>query len=394
MDRCFVVTPPGFESQVEQEIREVWPDLLDSSARAHSLPVPEFERLHGGLEFETDLFAAVQLNFFLKTASRILLRMDEFRVRDFPKLHERLRKIDLRSWIGDADAKVEAAAQGSRLGHETRIEETARKAWGLKDSADAPHRISLRISDDQCVVSLDTSGEHLHRRGILVKRGQAPMRETLAAFCLHKMLTGVSPAESREVTLIDPMCGSGTLLLEAASLWRPSLQRTYAFQSFRRLPKLFQQKNFERNYRLDAGLPFGRFIGRDLDEKVLQAARENSAALLEGEPEMKKAGLAFDFAVEDLMSTKKSERGKPLPTERRWVICNPPYGERLNSPPPQELVNRMIEVWSPERLGVLLPEGQARSLKWSAQSARVVEVPIQNGGIDCRFVVRDFSLKS
>lgn len=384
MDRCFIVTPPGFEAQTEQEIREVWPDLLDSSARPHSLPVPEFERLHGGIEFETDLFAAVQLNFFLKTASRLMLRLEEFRVRDFPKLHERLRKIDLKSWVGDADVRIEAAAQGSRLGHETRIEETARKAWNVKGGDDAPHRVFLRISDDLCVVSLDTSGEHLHRRGILVKRGQAPMRETLAAFCLQKMLTGVSPAESSEITLVDPMCGSGTLLLEAAAMWKPSVQRTYAFQSFRRIPKLFQQKHFERNYRLDADRPFGHYIGRDIDAKVLQAAEENADGLLSAEPTLAKEKI-FNFAVEDLMKSNENPAAG-----RRWVVCNPPYGERLASPPAQQLVDRMIQRWAPERLGVLLPEGQARSLRWPANSERVAEVPISNGGLDCRFVVRSF----
>lgn len=379
MDRFFVVTPPGFEREAEQELREIWPDLLSPAARPHALPLPEVRRLKGGLELETELFAAVQLNFFLKTASRILWRLDSFRVRDFPKLHERLRRVDVARILGPGNFAVKAAASSSRLGHEGRIEETARSAWKWKDSKDEP-AVYLRFEDDVCVVSLDTSGEHLHRRGVNLQRGEAPMRETLAAFCLRHLIQNEPPASLRGVRLVDPMCGSGTLLTEAAGLWGGSFRRSYRFQSFRGLPKLFQQPGFARNYRELPPSPFARLSGYDRDEKVLAAAADNGARAMMDHP-----GASLDFHRQDLL------KASPQPgDDRLWVVSNPPYGERLGVGSAQELLENILRAWRPERLGILWTEEQLRHLRWPETSRRLAEIPVKNGGIEGKFVIRAF----
>ncbi|HRO68672.1 MAG TPA: RNA methyltransferase, partial [Pseudobdellovibrionaceae bacterium] len=269
---CFVSTPLGFESEAEREIKEAWPELLDASGRPHSAVLPEGEWTKGGIEYALDPFTAVQLNFFLKTANRILIRLDRFKVRDFPKLHERLRKIDLKSWIGSAPIRFEVSASKSRLGHEGRIRETAAKAWNVPES-DEGVRVFIRIQDDLCDVSLDSSGEHLHKRGVHVLRGEAPLRENIAAFCLRRLIGESAPGELSQITLIDPMCGSGTFLSEAATLWSPLFRRRFSFQDFGRLPKLFKQPQFAANYRMTPEIPFRRFVGFDVDTKMVDVSR-------------------------------------------------------------------------------------------------------------------------
>lgn len=370
--RCFIVTPPGFESEAAQEIAEIWGSLLDPSAKPHDLPWPEIETINGGLELDLEPFTAVQLNFFLKTPSRILLRLDEFRVRDFPKLHEKLRRFDLRSWIGEGDVQVEVAARSSRLGHEGRIRETAAAAWNLKLPSESSRRVYLRVSDDVCTVSLDTSGEHLHRRGLHLLRGAAPLRETLAAFCLRQLRQGATAGETAKITLIDPMCGSGTLLSEAANLWRGNFDRPYSFQTFGKIPKLFRQPQFAANYRETPLSPFKELVGFDIDEKMVEISVKNTESLIQ-KPRIE---------VADLLDGKKTEHAGST----TWVICNPPYGERLEAPPIKAMVNAITSKWHPERLGLLVPEKAARSVRADGMTL-LSETEVKNGGLPCRFIV-------
>lgn len=383
MEQFFIVTPPGFEAETEREIAEVWPDLLSAAATPHDLPMPKFETVLGGLQFECEPFAALQLNFFLKTPSRILWRLAEFKVRDFPKLHGRLQKIDVAARLGSKKFNVKADAQKSRLGHEKRIEETARKAWGLEDSGGEDPAIYLRIDDDLCTVSLETSGEHLHRRGWNQARGPAPVRETLASFCLRQMIRGVPPATLQRIHLVDPMCGSGTLLTEAGALFSGQFLRDFRFQQFKGLPKLFQQASFAKNYRTLPAAPFASLRGFDIDTKVLEAAKLN-------QERWQKAGVfpALTFQQQDLFSSEnKTENRHPT-----WLVCNPPYNERLPGLSPQKTLEQMIIKWQPERIGVLWSEDIARTLRWPSDYVRVSETPVRNGGLEARFSV--FQLKS
>ncbi|MBX2986896.1 MAG: RNA methyltransferase [Bdellovibrionaceae bacterium] len=388
MDRCFIVVPPGFEEDAERELREIWPDLLDSAARPHAEALPEIRRERGGLEFETDLFTAVQLNFFLKSASRVLYRLAEFRARDFPKLHERLRRLDVKAWVGEGPVRVEAAAAKSRLGHEKRVVETALKAWGLREDPAAEAGLYLRLDNDLCTVSLDTTGEHLHRRGVSRLRGEAPLRETLAAFCLGRMIGDTPAADVAKVDLIDPMCGSGTFLSEAMTLWSGNFRRSYAFQSYRRLPKLFRQENFAANYRLTTLPPFRFLHGRDVDAGMVAISASNlerARALL---PASQADLLSLDLGVEDLYAAAAPA---DLPGDERWVICNPPYGERLKAPPVEDLHQALLRRWKPRRLGLLIPEHQARVLLKRSGKGLIADAAVKNGGIDCRFLVWDLS---
>jgi putative N6-adenine-specific DNA methylase len=128
MNKFFVSTPLGFENTALTEMKEVWPYLLGKDAKTHALPFPEIEVHQGGLEFETDLFAALQLNFFLKTANRVLLRMTSFRTKDLPKFYQKFKSLPWKEYLPHGHVEWEVAAQKSRLNNEKRLQESAEKA--------------------------------------------------------------------------------------------------------------------------------------------------------------------------------------------------------------------------------------------------------------------------
>lgn len=384
LEKFFIITPPGFETETRRELEEVWPFLLDASSRPQADALPELTISEGGIEFEAEFAVGLQLNFFLKTASRILMRLDEFRVRDFPKLHERLKKLNLDSWLPPGPLDLRISARASRLGHEKRILETAVSAWKRKvaeKDADA-FRVHIRLDDDLCTVSLDSTGEHLHRRGKAGEVGEAPLRETLAAFLVRRLIAEEPPAVLREITLVDPMAGSGHLVSEAAALWSGGFERPYSFQQWKRGPKLFKQAGFAGNYRLVAKQPFGGIAAADVDPKMVQVLKRNLGRGLFGDQ--------ADVQAADLFA------GEVVNSQevRTWLVTNPPYGLRLAAPPPQKILDRLLEKYRPERIGILLPEDQSRSLRWPDEYVRVNESPVKNGGLPCRFTVRERRVSS
>lgn len=370
MNSFFVVTPLGFEERVSEEIERAWPFLLSKEGRPHSAPCPEIERHRGGLEFKAEAFAGIQLNFFLKSANRILLRIDQFKARDFPKLHDRLKRLDLSAWLPEGPLRLEVSASKSRLAHEGRILQTALQAWNREEGSEGSLRVYLRIFEDTCDVSLDTSGEHLHRRGLQTLRGDAPLRENIAAFCLKELMGKTSEQEISQISLVDPVCGSGTFLIEAAHLWTPNFSRSYAFQKFRKLPKLFQQKEFAKNYRLPESPRFQNLIGFDLDPKMVQVAAKNAGELP-----------GFRCEVGDVFQSKRP----PSMTGPVWMILNPPYGERLQELRMDNLLRSLEASWKPQKIGILMTEAMRARLKNRPQK----EIRLLNGGLACVFCVWD-----
>jgi len=104
--------------------------------------------------------------------------------------------------------------------------------------------IYIRVEDDNCTISLDTTGEHLHKRGWSILKGEAPLRETISAYLLKETIGDASAAELSQVVLCDPMMGSGTILTEARSLWQGQFQRDFAFKHWKKVPKLLLSPSF------------------------------------------------------------------------------------------------------------------------------------------------------
>jgi putative N6-adenine-specific DNA methylase len=375
---------------LSQELQELWPWLLDLDGRPHGYALGEMRLEPGGLEIEAPLHLGLQLNFVLKTAHRVLLRLASFKVRDFPKLFQRAQKIDWGAWIpADSQSHValEVAASGSRLNNEKRIIETLSSAWKLKPvpKNQAKDKIFVRMFEDQVTISLDTTGEHLHFRGDSKKIGEAPLRETLAAFCLQRLIADKTFSDLQHVTLIDPMMGSGTFLQEAALLREP-LHRPFPFQRWKGIPKALSLDEFQRPWRHDQPL-WHKLMGFDLVPEMVSLAQEN----------FKNAGASDTVPVElaalDLFA-KAATSVAASPGGLVWCVLNPPYGERIKAThSPKEIMEAMVRRWRPERIGVLWSQAQGQQvssgeLRFPQGAMRKIGAfDLQNGGLQVQFQV-------
>lgn len=318
----FVVVTPGFESLAQKEI-----NFWRQTPSFASIGEPLRER--GGLSFRAPLVAGCHLNRVVKIPTRILLRLTAFGCRDFPKLFKKTAGFPWCDWV-DGAADFQASTHKSRLFIKKRIEETCRDgfkkalkaraetigAGAGRESASGPQQILVRFDDDVCTFSLDTSGELLHKRGTKVLSSEAPLRETIAAAMLMWM-SSEGPAPRGAVTLIDPMVGSGTFAIEASHLERPLANRAFSFERF---PIYRAQIAVAPLPALEARISpvrFDEFIGFDIDRKAAETTKQNWRDL--GETRV------FDIHVQDVFDSK------PLPASEgeRWLIANPPYGERL-----------------------------------------------------------------
>jgi putative N6-adenine-specific DNA methylase len=376
----FVSTGLDMEQGTADEIREIWPWLLDLDGRPHAEPLPEFKMQTGGIEFQAPLHLGLELNFLLKTAHRVLLRLAEFKVRDFPKLFQRAQKIPWQDWINDNGIFLEVSASQSRLNNEKRVAETLCDAWKLKPVGKdkAQQRIFVRVHDDQVTVSLDTTGEHLHFRGMKKMIGEAPVRETLAAHCLQRLIGEKCWAELSKVTLIDPMVGSGTFLLEALTMSQPAA-REFSFQGWKKCPKALMLPEFQRPWMDNKNfMLWHKLLGFDQDPKMIDIARNNLKFI---DPSFQP-----ELGVRDIFSEKASD----IPQAGiRWLILNPPYGERIEwKHSPQELLEALEKTFSPDRIGILWSQNQAlRAPKRLKTLQQMASYPLQNGGLRVQFQV-------
>jgi putative N6-adenine-specific DNA methylase len=208
----FAVTAPGLESICLEELK------------AYKLPVESASILPGGVEFRGRLVVCYQTNLYLRTASRILMRIDQFKATNFNQITNKAAQIPWELYLpSNSLLQVNVSAQHCRLFHTDAIGERILRAISGHRHQLSPgpipagsflQTIYIRGVDDRFTVSIDSSGDHLHRRGIKQHPGKAPLRETTAAAAL--MMAGYHGQKP----LLDPMCGTGTFSLEAAMIAR------------------------------------------------------------------------------------------------------------------------------------------------------------------------------
>lgn len=306
----FTPCAPGFEDVLEVEIRALPDVTIESTER-------------GGVSFSGPLDTVYHANLRLRTARRVLLRLDDFLAQSYPTLFNRIGRLPWEHYLGfNKTYSLRVNAKASRVHHHRNIAETVRSGvlkalepHGLKPDldAEAPLEFHVRLYRDRCTVSLNTSGEHLHKRGYRSHVTEAPMRETLAASCLMSL-------EQRDFGLVlDPMCGSGTLLIEAALLARniaPGLHRSFAFEA---MPS-FQQSKWSR-FKLEAASEQTAsptyFLGNDLDPAAILSAKDNA--------ERAQVMTCIDFQTGPAETLTVPTKGRSL------LVSNVPYGKRLGS---------------------------------------------------------------
>lgn len=378
MPHFYVVTPLGLEAIVERELRAWLPSF--GIAAEHAIV-----RSKGGLTVELPLTVGFALNRVLKTPSRILLRLADFGCRDFPKLFRKVRGLEWDQWLanGMAEPEFQASTHNSRLRIKRRIEETcadAVRSW-QKNRAAADARVPgptilVRFVDDICTISLDTSGEHLHKRGVRVDTPLAPIRENLAAAALLALFADEARATDGTLTLLDPMCGSATFLLEAMTLGALVPERTFAYESFPCVREgivvpLAPTRPPDETPRLQHA------IGWDNSADAVRAARAN---LLRGGLDKKTS-----IVERDIFST--ASVGEASDSRHTVVICNPPYGERLRIDVPfrvyySQLFAAVEEQIRPLRAAFILPaKARFETFSLPALWHRVGYIPFDNGGL-------------
>lgn len=364
-EQVFAVAPPGLEPALEAEAA-----VLGLSPR----------RVEGGVELEGPAGLHQEANLRLRTASRVLLRLGRFRAPDVGALTRGLAAMDLaRVWNGKDTPKLSVTAHGSRVPGNA-VPTAAARAWGLSGIEHAGAldeegteglTFLVRLDGPECTVSADTSGEPLHRRGYRQEIGRAPLRETLAAGIL--LLAGYDGTEP----LVDPMCGSGTFLIEGAwmSMRRaPGLERRFAFEQF---PQFSPAAWAERQARTRAEVlqaPRASLHGFDINAGALGTARRNA----------RRAGLTLALERRDVKTLQAPVAGPGL------VVANPPYGKRVGEGGElPELyralgatLRRSFQGW---RAALLVPEEDGLIRELGLRDAKSLRV--RNGGLRCRLLL-------
>lgn len=308
---CFVQAAPGLEDLLRTELLQ--------------LGFEPGEAVAGGVPVQLDAAGMMLCNLELRTASRVLLRLGNFPAGSREMLYDRARRLPWEVHLGASGtyrlhlvSSRSALQAGDELA-QVMIDAIHRHMRELGaearfDDASATE-IHVRLLNDHATISLNTGGEHLHRRGFRRHIGAAPLRETVAAAVVLSAFDGHD-------TVVDPFCGAGTLLLEAADIssgLAPGRQRRFAFEQagwFR--PGLWREVQRQSAARQqDSGDVL--LLGLDADESALEAAARNLRRAGHGSVELRNAdSTSFDWAS--------------VPGERRLLIANLPFGKRLGSP--------------------------------------------------------------
>ena len=325
--RAFALCAIGLEKVLANELARIG---LSVSSRSP-----------GRVFFETDVAGLFRANLCLRTAERVLIEAARFPAPDFDALFEGVRSVRWEDYFAEEDRLVieRVRIRDSQLSAQTSVQsvvhkavyERLGKAYGLQRLPETGREGSARVylEGDECLIGLDTSGEALHKRGYRRSTVEAPLKETLAAGCL--LLSGWN----RRIPLLDPFCGSGTILIEAALFAldiAPGLGRSFALED---LPLAdaaafkAEREAAKARVRSDEELSLA---GSDLDESALAAAKANA----------ERAGVGAHIA----WKRGKAEDAQPS-APSGYLLCNPPYGNRLGSEEEAEALYR--------RLGELAP---------------------------------------
>lgn len=334
---------------------------------------------HRMVSFTGDKAMMYRANFCLRTAVRILMPIKHFKAKDPDEVYAAVRAID---WSKYLDTNTTFAVDSVVFSTEFRHSKFV--AYKVKDAivdyfrdttGERPNiritnpdvKLNIHIADEDCTLSLDSSGESLHQRGYRVASVEAPINEVLAAGLI--LLTGWKA----DCDFIDPFCGSGTFLIEAALIARniyPGVfRKEFGFEKWKDfdrdlLDEIYNDDSKEREFD-------HRIYGYDINYPAIEAATKN----------VKSAG------VSDLIVLKQQDFRKfTRPANKSIIITNPPYGERLTPPDLLNLYQSIGKVFKHEFSG-----GEA----WVISSKQELfeniglraslKIQVLNGSLDCDF---------
>ncbi len=369
--KAIAVFPPGLEAEGAQELEE--------------LGAISVKALRRSAVFEADLACFYRLHLSARLPFRLLREMARFRCDGSDSLYLGVQSsLDWERWLHPSMSfrvDVSGRCPGLTHSHFTSLQvknalvDLQRKLWGERsdiDLKDPDFCLHLHLmSNGSCVLSFDGSGGSLHRRGYRAAMGVAPLKENLAAGLIR--LT----RWQRGMPLVDPMCGSGTLLIEAASIalgLSPALNRSFLLEGWADFDrKLWEEEKVRAQQKeiLDDYLPL--IIGCEQDLEIANQAKKN----------ISEAGL------EKVIKIQTSHfRELLLPDQQGVIVCNPPYGKRIGMN--QDLENLY------EELGSFIKRNASGWQFWMlsgdpklSRSLRMKsnrKIQVSNGGIDCRWL--------
>ncbi len=345
------------------------------------LGAKNIEKHNRAVSFTGDKGFMYKANLCLRTALRILVPISTFKVKNEEDLYNKVKEIDWEKHMSVHDTLAVDCALNSELFKHSQflsqktkdaIVDQFRDKHGKRPSVDLEHpslRISLFVYKDTCIVSLDSSGESLHKRGYRDKTNLAPLNEVLAAGMI--MLSGWEP----HLSFVDPMCGSGTLLIEAALIAAnipPGYYREeFGFERWKDFDKELWDTIVDgclgRISSRDA-----RILGTDISRNVARKAYEN-------------VHLA---KVEDTVVVKTSGfTDLEAPAEKGTLILNPPYGERMDSEDINALYKSIGDTlkknWKGYDAWIITSNMEAVKHIGLRPSRKIM---LYNGPLECRFL--------
>lgn len=261
-------------------------------------------------------------NYWLRVADRVLVKIGEFKAFSFDELFEKTKALPWDEWIPeDGNFVVEGKSISSKLFSISDSQRIVEKAiveklktkydvdWFSKSGA--KYTVEVSLLKDVATLTIDTSGEGLHKRGYRYRAGDAPIKETLAAAMI------LLSYWNKDRTLFDPFCGSGTIPIEAAMIGRniaPGLDRKFAAEEWDMVPEQYWKDARKQAFAaIDNDVKLD-ILGCDIDKRSILRARDNAANL----------GLE-----DDIQFFMKDMRDVDLIDNYGVVITNPPYGERI-----------------------------------------------------------------
>lgn len=350
-------------------------ELLQLGAR-------DIEELNRAVKFSGDLGFLYKANLCLRTALRILMPLRTFKVRNEQQLYDNIQKINWSEYLGiDKTFVINATANSDNFTHshyvslkvKDAIVDQFRERYGKRPSIDKERpdiRIQVHISDLDCTVSLDSSGESLHKRGYRIETNNAPINEVLAAG-----LVLLSDWDQNS-DFIDPMCGSGTIVSEAAMIARgiPANihRKEFAFQRWMEYDEELFDVIVDSSLNKERGFD-GRILGSDKAFSAFKKSERNIEHAL----------------LEDFIKLEKKDffgSSKPEDSKRGVLIFNPPYGERQEKDLEEFYKN----------IGDTLKHGYPGYSAWvitsSMEALKFVglrtsrKIKLFNGPLECRYV--------
>jgi putative N6-adenine-specific DNA methylase len=349
------------------------------AAELQALGFDAVEKGRAGCHFRTDWVGVLRANLYSRLATRILVQVSQGAVQTEDDILELARETEWERWFGaEQTLRVDTSAlrspmqslQYCNLRAKDGICDRLREREGERPNIDTVRpdaRVHLFLDARQATLYLDASGESLFKRGWRLDKGEAPLRENLAAGLLA--LSGWNPDEP----LLDPFCGSGTILIEAAWIALgvpPGIWRPFGFERLRNHDaRLWQDLKADARSRIATQLE-QPLVGCDINPDAIRAARANA----------ERAHLTADAVRFELGDA----RSYPAPAPSGWIVTNPPYGERLHEEGPalwQDWARQLKQHFSAWQVNIISSDlDLPRQLRLKPQR----RIPLYNGALDCR----------